>query len=186
MGDAEMADLNTATIAAGQATVAELLGQASMMPFLSTRRLLVAHDWLNHLDRRMAASKSTDSAAHGEAAQLMAGFATLADSSDLVFIEAKGVDKRRQLWKGFKTTGGEEVAGLNALGKSGVIKVEEYGTPDPKALPGWIKRRAGQKQISIDGRAVQMLARLRRSQSAPAGQRTGQVGCLCVRPHYHR
>ncbi|MCB0162054.1 MAG: hypothetical protein KDD83_28150, partial [Caldilineaceae bacterium] len=61
LGDAEMADLNTTVFGDGSARAADLLAQASMMPFLSERRMVIAHDWLTQLDRRMAASKSTDS-----------------------------------------------------------------------------------------------------------------------------
>ena len=158
LGDAEMADLNTTVFGDGSARAADLLAQASMMPFLSERRMVIAHDWLTQLDRRMAASKSTDSAAHTEAAALLSGLAHVPPSSDVVFVEAKSVDKRRHLWKGFKRKEADDVPGLDALIKQKVIALETFGTPDAKALPGWIQRRAREKSIAIDGRAVQMLS----------------------------
>ncbi len=157
LGDPEMADLNTSEQVAGQTSAAGLLGQASMMPFLAARRLIIARGYLQRLDKRMAASKSTDSAAHQEAAQLLEGLQTLPDTADVVFWEEAGVDKRRQLWKGFMA-GEQRVSGLQALVKAGAIKLEEWHTPDSKALPGWIQRQAKAKKTPIEGRAVMMLA----------------------------
>jgi DNA polymerase-3 subunit delta len=157
LGDAEMADLNTTVFGESSTRPADLLAQASMMPFLSARRMVIANDLLTHLDRRMAASKGTDSAAYTEAATLLTGLPDLPPSSDVVFVEAKGLDKRRHLWKGFKRDDGTEVPGVDALIKQTVIALESLGTPDAKALPGWIQRRAREKSIAIDGHAVQML-----------------------------
>ena len=162
LGDPEMADLNTSELA-GQISAADLLGQASMMPFLAARRLIIARGYLQRLDKRMAASKSSESAAHQEAAQLLEGLPTLPETVDVVFWEEAGVDKRRQLWKGFKLgekgqQAARRVDGLQALIKAGVVSLEEWQTPDPKALPGWIQRQAKAKETPIEGRAVMMLA----------------------------
>lgn len=158
LGDAEMADLNTMVLDDGTIHAADLLAQAAMMPFLSARRLVIVFDMLAQLDRRMAASKGTDNAAYAEAAALLHGLRDLPPSADVVFVESKGVDKRRHLWKGFKREDGEQVSGVDALIKQKVIALEEFGTPDAKALPSWIQRLARTKQIAIDGRAVQMLS----------------------------
>lgn len=162
MGDADMADMNTAELIGAQTDAADILGQASMMPFLASKRLLIVRGYLDHLDRRVAASKDTGSAAHAEAARLVGGLAELPETSEIVFIDSK-VDKRRQLWKGFKLVDkkekvDEKVAGVGDLIKAKVIALAELKPPDPKELFGWAQRRAQQKQIKIEGRAVKMLA----------------------------
>ncbi|MEZ4860871.1 MAG: DNA polymerase III subunit delta [Caldilineaceae bacterium] len=170
LGDAEMADLNSATLQGAQTKAADILAEASMMPFLAARRLLVVFGYLEHLDKRMGASKNPDSAAHQEAATLIEGAARLPDTCDLVFVDST-VDKRRALWKGFtlpvaddgakqgKSKGdGRKVAGLEALIKAKTIVQEEWATPDARGLPGWLQRYARSHNIALDGRAVQTLA----------------------------
>ena len=162
LGDPEMAGLNTTELTAGKVSAADILGHAAMMPFLAPRRLVLVNGYLSHLDKRMAASKDTDSAAHGEAAVLLEGLSAAPDSCDLVFVDS-GVDKRRHLWRGFKLgASGDKpartVPGLDALVKAKTVLLEDVGTPDAKALPGWIQRQARGKNIAIDGRAVQQLA----------------------------
>ena len=156
MGDPEMADLNVTELAGSRTDVADILYHAGTMPFLAERRLVVVRDFLSQLDKRMAASKGTDSAAHTEAARLIADMADLPSTNDLVFVDS-GVDKRRQLWKGFS---GEKGAtpGLAELIASKRVVAEEMGTPDPRQLSGWIIRTARDEGIAIDGQAVQLLA----------------------------
>lgn len=160
MGDAEMADLNTATLEGAGASVSDVLGQASMMPFLASRRLVIARGLLTALDRRLAASKGTESAAHSEAALLLETIPHLPEVTDLVFVEDKALDKRRHLWKGFSIKGekSRKVPGLADLIKAGQITLSDQGTPDPKQMPAWVMQRAKQKEIRIDGRAIQMLS----------------------------
>ena len=156
MGDPEMADLNVSELAGSRTDAADILYHAGTMPFLAERRLVIARDYLSQLDKRMAASKGSDSAAHTEAARLFADMADLPTTNDLVFVDS-GVDKRRQLWKGF---GGEKGAtpGLAELIASKRVVSEELGTPDVKQLNGWIVRAAKDAVIAIDGQAVQLLA----------------------------
>ena len=161
LGDAEVADLNTNEVVGNQTSAGDLLSQASMMPFLAERRLLIVREYLGQLDKRVAASKKTDSAAHMEAAQLLEGLPSLPDTCDLLLIDA--VDKRRQLWKGFTLAEtpkqkGRKVSGLADLVKQAAVKQEVLATPDPKTLSGWINQRAKAKAIAIDGRAIRMLA----------------------------
>src|SRR4051794_39781743 len=85
LGDAEMADLNTNVLEGERTSVADLLAQASMMPFLSPRRLLLVNGYLEHLDKRMAASKSAESTAYTEAGQLLEAVPHLPDTCDVVF-----------------------------------------------------------------------------------------------------
>ena len=166
MGDADMADLNTSELTA-QTSAGEILGSASMMPFLAAKRLILVRGYLGQLEKRMAASKSTGSAAHGEAAQLLDGFAELPDSADIVFIDS--VDKRRHLWKGFtiakpaaKTKSADKserkVIGLAEQIETKRLSHVQLAPPDPKALAGWIAQRAKSKKIAIDGQAVRMMA----------------------------
>ncbi len=140
LGDPETADLNAVTLDGPKVSAADLLGHTAMMPFLAPRRLVLVDGYLTHLDRRMAASESTDSAAHAEAADLLAGLSQTPDTSDLVFID-RSVDKRRALWRGFPRTGARaekdgRVAGLDALVKDGTIQLETLGTPDGRASAG--------------------------------------------------
>jgi DNA polymerase III subunit delta len=160
MGDAEMADLNVTTLEANQTSAADLLYHASTMPFLAERRMVIVNGYLAHLDKRMAASKGTDSAAYDEAAQLLPGIADLPDTCDLLFIESE-LDKRRHLWRGFaqkKESGERTLTGIADLIKAKQIVQEELATPDPKQLPAWINTHAKNLGIGIEGQAVQMLA----------------------------
>jgi DNA polymerase-3 subunit delta len=162
LGDAEMADLNTSTLQGDQLSAANLLGEASMMPFLALKRLLLVYGFLDSLDKRMAASKGTDSAAHAMAAQLLTGLTTLPDTCDIVFIDS-AVDKRRLLWKGFTLPAAEKgaerkVPGLDELIKRQVIEQEALVTPDPKALAGWLHGYARMQNVAIEGQATQTLA----------------------------
>ena len=160
VGDAELADLNITEWEGNQTNAGDILGQASMMPFLTLRRLILVRGYLSQLDKRMSASKSTESAAHGEAAQLLSGLRDVSDSCDLLLVE-NGVDKRRVLWKGFRVKhadGEREVPGLQTLIASKAVVQEELATPDAKELPSWIQQRARALKITIEQRAVQLLA----------------------------
>jgi len=162
LGDAEMADLNTSTLQGDRTTVADVLGEASMMPFLTPKRMVLVYGLLESLDKRMAASKGNDSAAHQAAAQLLTGLATLPDTSDLIFID-ETIDKRRLLWKGFTLSASEKseerkIPGVADLIKAEVLTQENLTTPDPKALAGWLHSYARSEKIAIEGRATQTLA----------------------------
>jgi DNA polymerase-3 subunit delta len=164
VGDAELADLNITEWEGGQTNASEILGQAAMMPFLAARRLILVRGYLAHLEKRMSASKGTESAAHSEAAQLLNGLAEISETCDLILVE-KGLDKRRAIWKGFriKQQEGErpserEVAGLQALITAKTVVQEELATPDAKQMPSWIQQQARARKINIEPRAVQLLA----------------------------
>ena len=162
LGDAEMADLNTNMLQGERITAADLLAEASMMPFLTLKRLVLVYGFLENLDKRMAASKGTDSAAHQMAAQLLTGLATLPDTCDVLMIDGT-VDKRRLLWKGFTVAATEKsdeckIPGLADLIQRQVIVQEELATPAPKALAGWLHGYARSRQVAIEGRATQTLA----------------------------
>ena len=110
LGDPEMAGLNTTEVNGGQATIAHILAEASLMPFLADKRLVIVRGYLDALDKRLAASKSTESAAHSETAQFVARVHETPDTCDLVLVD-NTVDKRRGLWKGFVHCCGARAAG---------------------------------------------------------------------------
>jgi DNA polymerase III subunit delta len=160
VGDAELADLNISEWEGNQTHAGDILGQASMMPFLALRRLVLVRNFLNHLEKRMGASKSNESAAHQEAAQFLIGLGEVNESCDLLLVETS-LDKRRAIWKGFRikhNDGEREVPGLQTLIASKQVIQEELATPDARDLPNWIQQRARARKIAIDGRAVQLLA----------------------------
>lgn len=164
LGDPEMAGLNTVEInATGQTDAAQILAEASLMPFLAAKRLVLVRGILDNLDKRLAASKSPDSAAHLAAAQLLTRISEVPETCDLVFVD-NTVDKRRSLWKGFAIPAARElperkIPGLEALIKQGIVQAEQLAAPDAKLLPGWIQDNAQQRGIKIGGDAVALLAR---------------------------
>ena len=162
LGDAEMADLNTTIVEGERIRAADVLAQANMMPFLAPRRLLLVNGYLDQLDKRMAASKNLESAAYVEATHLLEELPHTPDTCDLIFMDAS-VDKRRHLWKGFSLPASEKkparkINGVEALAKAQQIKLEALAAPDAKTLPGWIQAHTKARKITVDGRAVQMLA----------------------------
>jgi len=163
LGDPEMASLNTAELTGGQTSPAAIFGEAMLMPFLAAKRLVLVRGYLDHLDKRMGQSKSAESAAYVDAADLLQRLNTVPDTCDLIFVDS-AVDKRRGLWKGFtlperNSAPPQKIAGLEALIKAGVIQSEELTTPDPKrTLPGWIQQRARARNVAIGGDAVTVLA----------------------------
>jgi DNA polymerase-3 subunit delta len=156
LGDPELAGLNITELDGPQTSAGDLLGQASMMAFLAPRRLIIVRGYLAHLDKRMGQSKSAESAAHQEAMTLLTGWAEAGALNDLVFID-ETPDKRRGLWRGF-SIGERQAPGLHGLIESKQVTLETLATPDARALPGWIQRRAQVRGIPIEGRAVQLLA----------------------------
>ncbi len=155
MGDPEMADLNITDLAGNQTDAADILYHAGTMPFLAERRLVIVRDYLGQLDKRMGASKGTESAAYTEAARLLGDITDLPPSNDLAFVD-KGIDKRRHLWKGFRAENGD-VPGLAQLIADKQVTLEEMNTPDARQLAGWISRAAKDEGIAIDGQAIQLL-----------------------------
>ena len=161
LGDPEMAGLNTVELTGAQSSAASILGEASMMPFLSERRLLIVRGLLDAYEKRMAASKSTDAAVYVEMAQFLAGLRDVPETCLLVLVD-NSVDKRRGLWKGYVLPAAgdrleQRVEGLDALIKAGVVHLQTLAAPDAKALPGWLQARARARNIAIEGGAVAML-----------------------------
>lgn len=161
LGDPEMASLNTVEVTGAQTTVAKILGEAAMMPFLAPQRLVIVRGLFDYYEKRMAASKSTDAAIYAEMAQFLDGVRSVPETCILVLVD-NSVDKRRGLWKGYvlPPTGHHaerRVEGVDALIKAGVLQLETLAAPDAKDLPGWLQRRARSRAIAIDGAAVALL-----------------------------
>lgn len=161
LGDPELASLNTVELNGAQTNAAAVLGEAAMTPFLTGHRLVIVRGLLEAYDRRMAAAKASGAAVYVEAAQLLEGLRQTPESCVLVFMD-NSLDKRRGLWKGFLAPAAgnrpeRRVDGLEALIKEGVVQIETLTTPDVKALPAWLQRRARQRGIAIDGGAVALL-----------------------------
>ncbi|MBK8046543.1 MAG: DNA polymerase III subunit delta [Anaerolineales bacterium] len=162
IGDPEMAGLNTTELAAGQTSSAAILAEASMMPFLTEKRLVIVRGYLDALDKRMAASKSPGADAYVDAAYLFDHWPDVPDTAILAFVDP-AVDRRRSLWKGFTlpAAGGKperKVPGLEAQVKQGGLTLEEAKAPAQKELPEWIRERAKQHKIAIAPDAVMVLA----------------------------
>ena len=78
------------------------------------------------LDRRLAASKGTDSAAPAEAAQLLEGLSNLPGVTDLVLLEEKALDKR-----GFRATLSRELdvqLGRDAAAEDEMLRLVEQSS----------------------------------------------------------
>lgn len=164
LGDPEMASLNTVELGPSGVDPVRLLAEASLMPFLAERRLLIVRGYLDSIDKRMAASKLPGGAAYQEAADLLARLPTNPETCDLVFIDS-AVDKRRGLFKGMVVSAGEahgqaerRVPGLESLIKAGTVQLVELPTPDAKTLPAWVQQHARDHKIAIQPDAVALLA----------------------------
>lgn len=164
LGDPEVASLNTAEFGPSQVDPMRLLAEASLIPFLAEKRLLIVRGYLESLDKRMAAAKAPSSAVFLEAADLLVRLPDAPETCDLVFVDA-AVDKRRGLYKGFtlpalpnKGQPERKVTGLEALAKAGAVQMVELPTPDAKALPAWIQQHARARKINIQPDAVALLA----------------------------
>lgn len=129
LGDPQFASLNTTELAGERTSGAEVLALASLMPFLSERRMVIVTGYLKGLHRRMRPPKKGDPApaddaapanedtaeasteiddspaatgsAYQEAAVFLLGLRHLPETADLVLIDA-GIDKRSPLLAGFR------------------------------------------------------------------------------------
>lgn len=179
LGDPDLVAVNTVELEGERTLAADLLAQASIMPFLAERRLIVARGLLDALEKRMAGRKGSapdadatagdspdapagEGAAFREAEALLVGLAAVPDTAELLLIDEK-VDRRRGLWKGFTVKGGRGAAdravpGLEALARTGSIKVETLAAPGDRDLGGWIAAYAHEHRLRIDGHAAGLLA----------------------------
>lgn len=160
LGDPEMASLNITEVQGEKSNAAEILAQASMMPFLSERRMLIVTGYLAHLARRLKASKDESGAAWQEAAAFLGALPTLPETCDLVLIEPT-LDADSQLRKGLSVGEGaakRRVPGLTDLAKQEGIRAHSLKTPQEREMPDWVRTRAAELKIAIAPPAAQLLA----------------------------
>lgn len=160
LGAPEMAGLNTVELTGNQSS-SVILGEAAMMPFLTSRRLLIVRGLFDAYEKRMASSKSADAAIYVEMAQLLAGLRSVPETCTLVIVD-NSVDKRRGLWKGYVLPASgdraeQRIAGLESLIKEKVVHLETLTAPDVKALSGWLQARARSRTIAIEANATALL-----------------------------
>lgn len=99
LGEPDMASLNTNEIERG-ATVRTLLAACDAMPFLTDKRLVIAHNWLSGLNVPKSKSKKTDATnATSPLDELIAYLPSMPDTTRLVFAEDSLLDERHPLMK---------------------------------------------------------------------------------------
>src|SRR4051812_27666960 len=94
MGDAGMAELNIATFEGKSASVAEVIAAASVMPFLSDKRLVLVDGMLTWLAR-----KGGGKTAKAEIESLTAKLPQLPESARLVFVEPETLNESNAILK---------------------------------------------------------------------------------------
>jgi DNA polymerase-3 subunit delta len=162
LGDPELAGLNIAELGPSGVDPVRLLAEASLMPFLAEKRLLIVRGYLDGLDKRMAAAKNPGSAVFLEAAELLTRLPLAPETCDIAFVDA-AVDKRRGLYKGFTLPAAgsqpeRKVPGLEVLVKSGAVQMVDLPTPDAKTLPAWLQQHVRERKIAIKPDALALLA----------------------------
>ncbi|MBI5930193.1 MAG: DNA polymerase III subunit delta [Chloroflexi bacterium] len=135
MGD----DLNISEFDGGKISVADVLGSAKVMPFLSDRRLILVTGMLSYLTRKGASKESKD-----QLARLVAELPTLPESARLVFIEYQTLSDKNP------------VLGIVGQDPSGFAK---QFTP-PKNPIAWINKQAQAYDVMIEPRAAAALAQV--------------------------
>ncbi len=173
LGDPEMAGLNTTELAGGKTSAAEILGHAAMMPFLTPRRLVTVYMAISATwTSAWLPARIRSSAAHAEPlrcwrACLMRRNLATWSLWTAAWISGAGCGAASRSTRPATRRRGL-CLGWMALVKTKAVQMEDAGTPDAKALPSWIQRRARERKIAIDGRAVQQSGELRGTESAPA------------------
>lgn len=187
LGDPEFASLNCTEVSGERTPGPEILALASLMPFLSERRLVIASGYLKGLHRRMRPAKkgaaediddddaagSADAddspagagSAYQEAAAFLLGLRRLPESADLVLID-DGIDARSPLVTGFRLPNpidGESTApGLSRLALEPGFIVHKLAAPENRGkddgLTQWILGEARRREIDIEYEAARLLA----------------------------
>ena len=109
---------------------------------------------------------------------LLTGLVDAGSLNDVVFVDNYAGQTARAVAR-LSLADERQVPGLHDLIEGKQVQLETLATPDARAVPGWIQRRAQERRIAIDGRAVQLLATYVGAEPAPVGQRTGEAGDLC-------
>ncbi len=143
LGEPDMASLNTNEIERG-APLKDLLAACDAMPFLTDKRLVIAHNWLSGLD----APKGKKRAAKSDTATspldtVIAYLPTMPDTTRLVFAEDGMFDERHPLIK-------------LADDKASLGTVKPFGLPNDPVR--WITDRAKHKGGDISREAAVLLS----------------------------
>ncbi|NOG48045.1 MAG: DNA polymerase III subunit delta [Chloroflexi bacterium] len=131
MGD--YGDMNTSEFDGPLTSVPEILNAVSSYPFLSDRRLVIVHGLLAAL---------TGDAGRKAQAQLVEAIADLPDHARLVLVESGKIDARNAV--------------LKAATDLPTAVVRAFDVPED--VGGWIVKRAGLYDVTIEPRAAAALA----------------------------
>jgi DNA polymerase-3 subunit delta len=141
----QLLESNTTVLDGAKITPAELMAQVTAVPFLAEHRLVIVEGLLAAIGagrggrRQKPAPNDAMEAWRGVAEQIEAG--AVPDSTTLVFVEAdlKSTNSAFQLF-------------------SPIAKTAHFGPLDKGEVPQWIKDRAEDQGMNIDGRAIASLA----------------------------
>jgi DNA polymerase-3 subunit delta len=132
LGPADMADLNTTLLDGRKVTLAELRHACDAIPFLAEKRLVVVEGLL----ARAKQEKFLD--------ELAEYILRLPETTRLVFVEEEPLPANHPIL---------QLAQKDARGYA-----RQFDPPDAKALPGWVKERAGKHGGEIEPQAAAQLA----------------------------
>lgn len=141
------AELNTSELDGRRLTVGDLQSAADAMPFMGERRLVMVHGLLGRCNPR-----GGDGAAgrHALRDALLAYLPGVPPTTRLVFADGPlAKDNPILRWV--------EKAAPTATGDAAII-VRAFEPPDPRALAGWIGKRARDRGGRFEGRAAAALA----------------------------
>ena len=152
--DLAMAELNTAILDGSKLTLGELRHHCDAIPFLSERRLVIAHGLLTRL---APGRKAQEQGGAGEEPawkraylqDLAAYLPGLPPSTVLIFVENRTISASQAVLKLARAQEG-----------NGATFVQQFDPPKDRELPGWIHRRVRGKQGTISSDAVTLLAAL--------------------------
>ncbi|MEP7287433.1 MAG: DNA polymerase III subunit delta [Chloroflexota bacterium] len=137
MGDPATVELNMATFDGKTASIADVIVAASMMPFLSDKRLIIVEGMLAWLVR-----KGGGKTAKAELEALVAALPTLPPSARLVFVEAETLNDSHPVLKLIKEDPNGYVKAFNP----------------PRDATNWIMKQVESYGGKIEPRAASLLA----------------------------
>lgn len=146
VGPPETVDVNVTTLDGSQASFDEVVAIASTVPFLAEKRLVIIRGLLAQFEPRpggrAAGSSPPSEKSAMERWKGLPGYASeMPETTDLVIVDGK-------------------LKGPNPLLAKlrPVAKVITFPLPVGRDLPAWIRRRAANRGIDIEPRAVQSMA----------------------------
>lgn len=138
LGPPDMVDLNTTELDGKSLTLNDLINQASAMPFLTPKRLVLVTNYLQRLGG--VGNAKGDVATLEKLAQYLDN---LPETTNLIFLEDTELKKKHPI-----------------LQKGLLVDkcVHTFTAPNAKQLPTWIERRVHEKQGKIERQATLALA----------------------------